>query len=95
MQTLIKILEKQLWNTSVKKYEENKSLNSILNLFNLQYIKFILHVTKCLYARYELKELFAKAQDAFGECPKTRETISKYPVVCEFSYLLVYSTKLS
>ena len=37
MLTLTKILEKQLWDISVKKYEKNNSLNSVLNLFNITY----------------------------------------------------------
>ena len=50
-----------MWDISGKKHEKNNSLISVLNLFNIECIKFIIHVRKCLYATYELEEPFAKA----------------------------------
>ena len=41
--------------------KKNYYLNSIFNLFNIQCYKFFLHVTKSLYATYELEEHFANA----------------------------------
>ena len=35
------------------------------------------------------------AQDAFRKCPRTKESLSKYTAVCEFSAFLISFTKLS